>query len=67
MPNYLRPGSSSTPAAPRHGKKGYVRLHVDVDPKVKDELVAIAERDEVAYAQVVREGLDFYLDAVRSS
>lgn len=66
MPNHLRTGSSSTTTTARHGKTGYVKLHVDIDPKVKDELVAIAERDGVAYAQVVRDGLDFYLDAVRA-
>lgn len=64
MANRLLLASDSKPIAPRHGKNGFVQLHADIEPRVKDALVAIAKRDGVPYSHVVRDALDFYLDAV---
>lgn len=39
MSNHPKPGSTSTPIAERHGRKGHVTLVTTVPPELKDHLV----------------------------
>lgn len=67
MPNHLKKSAETTPVPARHGKEGYVFLRADVKPEVKDKLISIAERDGTTFVAVVRDALDFYLDAVEAA
>ena len=67
MANTARFAADCAAIKPRHGKKEYVRIGADISPDVKDRLVAQSQRHDVPLVGIIRDALDFYLDAVEST
>lgn len=60
----IKTSAEGKAVAARKGKRGNYRLYADVPADMKDALVAQAERENLPLTQVVRDALDFYLDAI---
>jgi hypothetical protein len=63
MPARIKTSAEGKAVPSKHGKRGNYRLYADVPADLKDALVAQARRENLPLTQVVRDALDFYLDA----